>query len=1250
MNKEKQKRSKVFGLIAASAVAFLGLVYAQDVCQENTGVFTEYFDNTDFKDHPLCSVSHWGEGYITLNKVGSNFTMTVPPNFPTWVNTVASGDFDGDGWDEFVASSSEFCNALAFIDNFGPTHVNNFGITAWIDGSVGPVFPASGNPTRGINNTALDTQGGHAGMTSGDYDGDGDIDFLYVVSSRQAGNEGEPKQIWLYRNMLHENGSMSFQRTNLTASLSSAIVGDLWSANFLQSIDFDGDNDVDIVMGNRAGNVILWRNSGAAQVGASTFQVENPPLIVTGWGGRGVSTLVVADLDHVNGPDIVVGSVSYPDLLYYQNDGTGHFALFDTIGGGTGSAADPLFPGACTVLLANDFNQDGWIEIIAGCDNWNYQPAGVAIGGLAFYLANTRGELTSYLIYDGRPSGCYDFDLGALLDSDHDGVMDFMIADGNHAQDYYLFINSIADVYTTAGAAVSTNVTPSLDSAQWAITKVKLSSLVQHVQGSGPNSVSVTFYVSNNDGANWEIYRPTLGSIDNPFIDSGIHNVSDTGYHQFEHFGNRLKWKAELEATPDPALQGQFGAASLKTPYIDTVQLEYVYVERREYSRSTAATNNPINEHELIIAATFFFPGWQGHLRAYDVSTMAFQSVSYTALQTVSESDQTGGRTLPNGATIVWDAGEILNSTSPDARTIYAAYRPGKILNNPLQRIDFTSGNVGTLATFLGESDGLNADLINFVRGTGRYWKLGDIDHSNPIVVGKPEADAFPQQGMTGYAEFVTAQENRTKVVYVGANDGMLHCFRVSDGVELWGFIPYNLLPKLKNMFAKDAATGDHYFVRDVFVDGSASVRDVYYGGRWRTVLVCGQGRGYGSTVASGTVAKNFYFALDVTNPSDPQPLWEFTDLIQTGSNQNRRYYTPGETWSVPAIDRVQLASGSEWVAFMGSGYDNFNTYRYYVGNALYATRIEPTNNGAGVQQKLVTSSSNFLNRFVMADLDTSTSSNSNPAGFRFANIVNSIPGSPSTLDIDQDGYAENVYFGDLDGRMYRLSVTVSDPGNWPAPAAIYTDYLHLPIITKPFALLDTSGGGSLPKIWFGTGGDDRAPTTYHYAFLAIDDDGAANPPISWYIGMPTYLNKPASLQVGDEDNGLGAGYKVWADPVYADSIIYFSTLLGSIEAVDPCANLAGAGKLYGRYIQAVSGGTVGGSAFKTSQNQAAESMDLISKSRRAVTLGEKGSGGGVSKRSVYIQEYNSALERLEQAVASQLRIRSWREIYKIFR
>ena len=41
-----------------------------------------------------------------------------------------------------------------------------------------------------------------------------------------------------------------------------------------------------------------------------------------------------------------------------------------------------------------------------------------------------------------------------------DGDQDFLIADGNHTENYYLFINNLADVYNLQGIAQSTNVTP----------------------------------------------------------------------------------------------------------------------------------------------------------------------------------------------------------------------------------------------------------------------------------------------------------------------------------------------------------------------------------------------------------------------------------------------------------------------------------------------------------------------------------------------------------------------------------------------------------------------------------------------------------------------------------------------------------------------------------------------------------------------------------------------------------------------
>jgi len=98
---------------------------------------------------------------------------------------------------------------------------------------------------------------------------------------------------------------------------------------------------------------------------------------------------------------------------------------------------------------------------------------------------------------------------------------------------------------------------------------------------------------------------------------------------------------------------------------------------------------------------------------------------------------------------------------------------------------------------------------------------------------------------------------------------------------------------------------------------------------------------------------------------------------------------------------------------------------------------------------------------------------------------------------------------------------------------------------------------------------------------------------------------------------------------------------------VDPCQDLAGIGRLYGRYVKDYSGSPVGGTAFRNAGGQM-ENLGLEIKTRAAVTLGEYERAGGIWKREVYIQEFDSTIQKLEQPSGSVLRIRSWREIYKI--
>ncbi|MGZ6191505.1 MAG: hypothetical protein ACXWME_02310, partial [Syntrophales bacterium] len=124
--------------------------------------------------------------------------------------------------------------------------------------------------------------------------------------------------------------------------------------------------------------------------------------------------------------------------------------------------------------------------------------------------------------------------------------------------------------------------------------------------------------------------------------------------------------------------------------------------------------------------------------------------------------------------------------------------------------------------------------IVSYVRTLG----LGDIFHSNSVIVGSPSA-TFEDTGFSGPGGFYENNKNRTKAVIVGANDGMLHAFNALTGVEQWAFIPNEVLPNLQSELA----------IHTYYVDSTPKVADVWFYNtdsdtgetktpdQWRTVL-----------------------------------------------------------------------------------------------------------------------------------------------------------------------------------------------------------------------------------------------------------------------------------------------------------------------------------------------------------------------------------------------------------------------------
>jgi type IV pilus assembly protein PilY1 len=237
----------------------------------------------------------------------------------------------------------------------------------------------------------------------------------------------------------------------------------------------------------------------------------------------------------------------------------------------------------------------------------------------------------------------------------------------------------------------------------------------------------------------------------------------------------------------------------------------------------------------------------------------------------------------------LWDAGALLASRSASSRTILTSLVDSYF--TPL-----ATANASTLRTALGAADVATAtNIITYARGDSvpntrnrNGWKLGDIVDPAPVMAGKPAG----YSELPGYTAYRTANVNRREVLYVAANDGMMHCFNVTDGSELWSYVPRDQLSKLSVLM-------DEAYCHTYFLNMTPGVYDMRMSGNWKTVLIGGEAQG-----------GNGLFAINVTSPAADsiQMMWDVTIPALKGA------------WTPPTLvqDRVLNAP----VLCIGTGYD----------------------------------------------------------------------------------------------------------------------------------------------------------------------------------------------------------------------------------------------------------------------------------------------------------------------------------------
>jgi len=100
--------------------------------------------------------------------------------------------------------------------------------------------------------------------------------------------------------------------------------------------------------------------------------------------------------------------------------------------------------------------------------------------------------------------------------------------------------------------------------------------------------------------------------------------------------------------------------------------------------------------------------------------------------------------------------------------------------------VALSAANAALLAPYLNATDPVG--LVRQVRSQ----PLGAIIDSTPAMLDPPSLDPPPDPD---YAGFAADHLNRRSLIFVGANDGMMHAFDARTGLEVWAYVPFNLLP-----------------------------------------------------------------------------------------------------------------------------------------------------------------------------------------------------------------------------------------------------------------------------------------------------------------------------------------------------------------------------------------------------------------------------------------------------------------------
>jgi type IV pilus assembly protein PilY1 len=553
--------------------------------------------------------------------------------------------------------------------------------------------------------------------------------------------------------------------------------------------------------------------------------------------------------------------------------------------------------------------------------------------------------------------------------------------------------------------------------------------------------------------------------------------------------------------------RGAFLGSSDPEELIGSIKAVFDDIDSRNQQTTAASSVSSgfIQENSLVFQTEFDSTDWTGNITTYtfdndgivDTSTPIFNVQDVLNTKVLSDNNITGVDAATVNAADYTNSRNIITMKIDTANVLHSSTTPSttNLANGPAVEFAFDGLSASQQSVFTASrplfSDWAGTDdnvfgraLVKYIQGDSTHEQgvngelvagepvvpgvvesafrdrdkryLGAIVNSSPQFVGVPD-ELYPDQiegsSPNLYSEFSALRSGRTPIVYVGANDGMLHAFDAkvdatidtttspsttiisstgSSGNGVFSYIPGMLTAKLPQL-AQPAYNFDSFVdatptVRDVFVDADGAGAGVV--DAWRTFLVGGfrnGGRGI--------------YALDVT---DPGTTFASASTTNAKAAEIVRFeYTHadlGYTFSRPQIAKMNDGS---WVAIVGNGYNSVGDGK----GKLFIIDLEtglPLLGAGGSDGIIDTGEGSIIN-----NLCTDTGSDCNGLS------------EPTIVDLNGDFKTDRIYAGDLHGNMWMFNVQDTNNANWFATKLITATQTatpctncRQPITTRPVVTL----------------------------------------------------------------------------------------------------------------------------------------------------------------------------------------------------